>query len=177
MPQSQNYNRYQYETSPRKLQPKQKPAKKHPKAKRSSIAKVKKTKKELQKERKQLKKQRAKTVFYLVLGFGILFTMGYRNSAINESFAKKQSLEKEIAALKKENEQLEVSIQNILNLNQLEYEAQSRLGMQKLTNKQTVYINLPKKDYMEAGTEKIIIIEEKGNLFENILNKFMNILK
>jgi hypothetical protein len=72
---------------------------------------------------------------------------------------------------------LEVSIQNSLNLNQLEKEAKEHLGMQKLTNKQTVYIDLPKKDYVEAGTEKIIIIEEKESLIDSILNTIKNIFK
>ena len=32
--------------------------------------------------------------------------------------------------------------------------------MQKLSSKQTVYINLPKKDYVEQRTEEVIIEEE-----------------
>jgi len=44
--------------------------------------------------------------------------------------------------------------------------------MQKLTNKQTVYISLPKKDYVEAATEEVII-EEETNWFENIINKIV----
>ena len=33
--------------------------------------------------------------------------------------------------------------------------------MRKLTNKQTVYINLPKKDYVESPSEKVVIEEEE----------------
>ena len=36
--------------------------------------------------------------------------------------------------------------------------------MQKLSSKQTVYINLPKEDYVEQRTEEVIIEEEKGVL-------------
>ena len=46
--------------------------------------------------------------------------------------------------------------------------------MQKLSSKQTVYINLPKKDYVEQRTEEVIIEEEK-NIFETIKSTIMNI--
>ena len=45
--------------------------------------------------------------------------------------------------------------------------------MQKLTNKQTVYINLPKKDYVEYRAEEITIKEEK-NIFKSIVSFFKN---
>ena len=41
--------------------------------------------------------------------------------------------------------------------------------MQKLTNKQTVYVNLPKKDYVESATEEIIEKEEE-NWFQKLIN-------
>jgi len=44
--------------------------------------------------------------------------------------------------------------------------------MQKLTNKQTVYISLPKKDYVEPATEEVII-EKETNWFQNIINKIL----
>ena len=71
----------------------------------------------------------------------------------------KQALEKQISQIKKENEQLEVSIQNSLNLSQIETLAKEKLGMQKLTSKQTIYIDLPKKDYVESGSEEVKIEE------------------
>ena len=43
--------------------------------------------------------------------------------------------------------------------------------MQKLTNKQAVYVSLPKKDYIETATEEVKI-EENQNWFEKILNIF-----
>ena len=44
--------------------------------------------------------------------------------------------------------------------------------MQKLNNKQTIYINLPKQDYIEPATEEIIK-EDNTNWFEKILNFIM----
>lgn len=46
--------------------------------------------------------------------------------------------------------------------------------MQKISPKQIVYINLPKKDYVEPKTEEVIIEEEKS-FFDNLLEKIKNI--
>ena len=73
-----------------------------------------------------------------------------------------QEQKKELATLEKENEQLKINIENSLNLSNIEKEAKEKLGMEKLTNKQTVYISLPKKDYVESATEKIILEDEKS---------------
>ena len=41
--------------------------------------------------------------------------------------------------------------------------------MKKLTNKQTIYITLPKKDYVESPSEKVIIEENnKKGWFEQL---------
>ena len=45
--------------------------------------------------------------------------------------------------------------------------------MNKLTNKQTVYVTLPKKDYVESPSEKVITKEEK-NWFESLVDKIFN---
>ena len=55
----------------------------------------------------------------------------------------------------------------------LSQKAKELLGMQKLTNKQIVYISIPKKDYVEYKAEEIIMEEEKS-FFENILEKIKN---
>ena len=57
-----------------------------------------------------------------------------------------------------------------MNLNTIEKLAKEKLGMQKLTNKQTVYVSLPKKDYVESATEEVVI-EEEENWFTKIINK------
>ncbi len=175
---------YQYETSPRKLKteysrPKKKDYKK-PSVGKSSNPKNAIVKKKKEEEKKKYKRElnMAKFgIFYKsVLLFAILFFMLFRNSQINESFSKIQSLKSEITTIQKENDQLEISIQNSLNINHIEQAAKELLGMQKLTNKQTVYINLPKKDYVEHRAEEVIIEENKG-FFGNLAEKFVNIFK
>ena len=93
---------------------------------------------------------------------------------INEEFKEMQSKKTELTALKKENEQLQVTIENSLNLSNIEKQAKEKLGMQKLTNKQTVYVNLPKKDYIESTTDKVSIEKKNKNIFQQFVNKILN---
>ena len=66
-----------------------------------------------------------------------------------------------------------VAIENSLNLSNIEQQAKDLLGMQKLTNRQTEYVNLPKTDYIEAASEQVII-EENAGFFKTIKNWFIN---
>lgn len=162
------YNsRYQYETSPRKIQPEYEPIiKKYPK--KSSARKTKKVSKT--KAKLQAKKQaQIKTIVYVAIGFIILFAISYRNSVINEKFSEIKTLKSDLAAIEKENEQLEVNIENNLNLQNVEQSAKEMLGMQKLDNSQTVYVNLPKQDYVEPASEEIKK-EDNSNWFEKIIS-------
>ena len=159
---------YQYETSPRKLEPDY-----HPRKKKKQTTKTKtKTTKNKEMQKKEKSKKIKQTLAVLAL-FVVLVAISYRNSEINESFSKVQSLKTNLAAIQKENEQLEVSIENSLNLNNIEQIAKEKLGMQKLTNKQTMYVELPKKDYVKPATENVVIKEE-GNWFTDFINKIFN---
>lgn len=170
---TRNYNHYQYETSPRKILPEEPARRTKQKMKKSTALDVEKRAKEAEKAKKTQAKKHLKTVCYLVLGFAVLFAIGYRNSQINEAFTENQKIEKQISDLKKENEQLNVAIQNSLNLSQIEKEAKERLGMQKLTSRQTVYVDLPKKDYIEGASEEIIMTEEE----KSWIDKFVDYIK
>ena len=54
-----------------------------------------------------------------------------------------------------------MNIENNLILATIEQAAKEKLGMQKLNNSQKVYVSLPKKDYIEAASEEIIMEEDK----------------
>ena len=84
--------------------------------------------------------------------FAVLFAISYRNSLINENFAKIKTLKSDLAVIQKENGQLEINIENSLNLQNVEQSAKELLGMQKLNSSQSVYVNLPKEDYVEPAT-------------------------
>ena len=113
-------------------------------------------------------KPKAKLVLSIGITFSILFAICYQNSLITESFNKKEELKKNLSAIEKENEQLKVNIEKTLNLNNVEQAAKEKLGMKKLDNNQKVYINLPKKDYVESATEQLII-EDETNFIEKIV--------
>ena len=160
--------RYQYETSPRKLEPDYKTEKK-----RQNIRVVKDLpKQEVKLSKEQKRKHRRATLLVLAI-FALLLTISYRNTKINEKFNDMQNLKTELASLQKENEQLQVTIENSLNFSNIEKQAKEKLGMQKLTNKQTVYVSLPKKDYIEPATEKVEISDNK-NWFEKFVDKIFN---
>ena len=167
-------NRYQYETSPRKLQPEYEPIKKrYPKkstARKSTARKTRvETKSKAKPKTKRKLKMQVKIICYVAVGFIILFAISYRNSIINEKFSEIKSLQSDLAQVEKENEQLEVNIENNLNLQTIEQSAKEMLGMQKLENSQTVYVNLPKQDYVEPATEEIVQ-EDNENWFQKIIN-------
>lgn len=163
-------NRYEYETSPKKLEPNVQRRKK----KKSNIKIVKDMPRQEVKVSKEQRKKQVKVTLWVVGIFIILLTISYRNSKINEKFNDVQNLKKELATVQKENEQLKVGIENSLNLNNIEKIAKEKLGMQKLTTNQTIYITLPKKDYVESASEEVIIEKDKSwfeEIIDNILGK------
>lgn len=169
---------YQYETSPRKIRPdyNDKP-KKQVKKKKSTALKKKPSLKPADKK-KNLKRNKKMEEFVfgikvstlLLVSFSMLFIIIYRNSKINESFAKIQKLKSQVTELQKENDQLEISIQNSINTNNIEKAAKEMLGMQKLSSKQIISITLPKRDYVEPTVEEVIL-EENSGFINNIINK------
>ena len=163
-------SRYEYSTSPRKLQPDYSPKKQ---TKKRNLKVVKDLPRQNVKVSKEQRERHKKLTLVVVAVFILLLTISYRNSQINEKFSEVQSLKNELSSLQKENEQLKVSIENGLNLNNIEKLAKEKLGMQKLTNKQTLYVSLPKKDYVESATEEVVI-ENSKNWFEQFVDKIFH---
>ena len=161
--------RYQYETSPRKLEPVIRKEKK-----KQNIKVVKDLPKQDVKLSKEQKKKHRKAPLLVLAIFAVLFTISYRNTRINEKFNEIQNLRRQLSSLQKQNEQLQVTIENSLNLSNIEKQAKEKLGMQKLTNKQTVYVSLPKKDYIESATEKVEISDTNENWFQKLVDKIFN---
>lgn len=190
-----NYG-YQYDTNPRKLdinysKPKKKKmsnqkkksttsqSKATPKTVKKANNKVnenKKSKKEIQKEKLINFRIKFAIGCKTVLIFAAFFFILFREAQISELFSNIQKLKTSVTTIQKENDQLEINIQNSINANNIEQAAKELLGMQKLTSKQTVYISLPKEDYVEHSTEEVIITEEKSwfdSLIDNIKNIFV----
>ena len=161
-------NMYEYSTSPRKLEPEYRSQKR-----KQKLRVVEDLPRQEVKVSKEQKRKRIQLTITVIAIFGLLLTISYRNSQINEKFNEMQSLKKELSSLQKENEQLKVNIANGLNLANIEKLAKEKLGMQKLTNKQIVYVSLPKKDYVESASEKVVI-KDQTNWFEKLVNKIFN---
>lgn len=165
-----NRSRYQYETSPRKLQPEYRPTKQqYPK---KSTAKKKDTK---TKTKQQIKKNtNSKIILYIGAIFVILFAISYRNALIAQKYSEIKELKSDLSEVEKENKQLEVNIESKTNLGAIEEKASKELGLKKLDDSQIVYVNTEKQDYVEPSSEEIKISEDK-NWFENLINKIKNI--
>lgn len=165
-----NTNRYQYETSPRKLQPEYTPVKKrYPK---KSTAKKQDTNKKNQKQ--ETKSFDKKIIFYIIAVFAVLFAVSYRNAFITQTYSQVKDLKSELAQVEKENKQLEINIESQTNFGAIEEKAKNELGLDKLKDSQIVYVNLDKQDYVESSAEEIEL-KEDSNWFENIINKIKNI--
>lgn len=160
---------YQYGTSPRKLEP---DYNRKPKQKRKQLKVVEDLPRQQIKVSKEQRKKQMKTTVTVVGLFLLLLTISCRNSQIDKQFNQIQNQKKQLAALQKDNEQLKVSIENSINISNIEKVAKEELGMQKLTSKQTVYVTLPKKDYVETESEKVVKTEIK-TWWQNLADKIL----
>lgn len=168
---------YQYETSPRKLKPEYDIPKKKKTPKKANKTTKPKIKSKMLKDKikaKEIKNAQVNFAIIMVIVLGCVLFIMYRNVKINEAFMEVQALNKVVSNIEKENSQISVNIQNSLNLNNIESIATSTLGMQKLSNKQTVYITLDTKDYVEVSTKQIEKEEDEG-FFKSIINKICEI--
>lgn len=162
------YNRYyQYETSPRKLRPEYQPLKReYPK---KSTARRTSRKEQAKRE----KAMRRKAVFYIAMCFTALFIISYRYSLIDDTYALLKEKKSELAVIEKEKAQLEANLESSLNLNTIENEAKERLGMQKLSTEQIIYVTLPKTDHVETSSDEIKSSDLSENLIQRIVNKIL----
>lgn len=162
-----NTNRYQYETSPRKLQPEYIPVKK--KYPKKSTAR----KKTINTKQQKKTSINTKTVLYVAIAFTILFTISYRNTLIAEEYSQIKNLKEDLALIEKQNEQLKVNIEGATNLGTVEKKAKENLGMQKLSEDQTIYVDTQKQDYIESSNNEIKMEEE--SFIQKIIDKILKI--
>ena len=165
-----NQSRYQYETSPRKLQPEYTPAKK--KYPKKSTARKQNVKPSVKKQ--EAKNINAKVILYIAAIFVILFAVSYRNALIAQRYSEIKQLKSELSEVEKENKQLEVNIESKTNLGSIEEKAQKELGLKKVDDSQIIYVSLDKQDYVESSAEEVKI-QEDLNWFESIINKVKKI--
>lgn len=165
-----NANRYQYETSPRKLQPEYTPIKKKYPKKSTAFKKA----MAAPKQEKVAENKNIKIMLYIGIIFAILFAVSYRNALVAQRYNELKNLKVQLSKIEKENEQLEVNIESKTNLSAIEKRAEEELGMKKLDDSQTVYVSLDRSDYIESAAESVKL-EEELNWFEKIINTIKNI--
>lgn len=141
---------YNYDTSPRKLEPDYEQEEER-KVLESKPRKTRTRKQQQQHMKAEAARKNRKRIGYIAVGFIILFAISYRYALINIQFEEKESLKSQLADIQKQNQQLKVNIEQGMNINTIEQEAKERLGMQKIDNSQKVYINLDKSDYVESS--------------------------
>lgn len=164
-----NTNRYQYETSPRKLQPEYVPIKKkYPKKSTAKKTDVKSN------QRIQTSNNiNKKIILYIGIAFVVLFAISYRNALIAQTYSQVKELKSELSEVEKDNRQLEVNIESKTNLSSIEKKAQEELGLKKLEESQKVYISLDKQDYIESSVESVKL--DETTWLQEIINKIKNI--
>ncbi|MCI8396146.1 MAG: hypothetical protein HFJ52_00065 [Clostridia bacterium] len=168
-----NSRYYQYETSPRKLEPEyERPKRTYPK---KSTAKTQRTTRKEQ--AKKVKKMQRKAILYIAICFISLFVISYRYSVIDNTYAKLKDKKTELATIEKETTQLEASIESSINLTKIEQDAKDILGMQKLSPEQKIYVTLPKTDHIESSSEEIKSSDLKPNWIMEIINKIVESFK
>lgn len=153
-------NYYEYETSPKKIRP-------------SKTRSVKVTKNSNKTKKKVVNKNTAlinttKTISVSILVFAFLLTLCIRYAMLNAKLATREKLKSNLIEIEKQNDQLKVSIERDMNISNIEKEAKEKLGMQKLTNSQKVYINLDKKDYVKS-------LQASPKTEESIISKIIKI--
>ena len=133
---------------------------------------------ELLESKKKARKEKRNTKIYWAFLFFLIITLAilivYRNSYADEKFMQLNKKTKQIEEMKKENEQLKLSLQNSMSLNKIEEKAKN-IGMQKLDSSKIVKISLPKKDFIEPS-EKVTISNKKENIITKIYKSLMRII-
>ena len=163
-------NYYEYETSPRKEETEEYIPRKRQK-KTNAVHNKEDIRKKVKKAQVIEKRKNAKHILEIGIVFILLLTISYRYALINSRFSQKESLKASLAELQKQNAQLKVSIEQGMNINNIEQAAKEKLGMQKLDNNQKVYITLPKKDYVESS------VNSENNEEESWWQKLIKTLK
>lgn len=171
---------YQYGTSPRKYEPEYMPrttTRKTTKAPTKAKTQPKKSdaKKRIEQQRAkkaEQRKNRTLQVVVVLVVFGMLLALSYREITIMEMFNQKKNLETQLSTIQKENGQVEKNIREVeskLNWNDIQETATKDLGMQA---KKPIEVDLEKTDNVETNTK--LIKEEETNIIEKIIAYFVN---
>ncbi len=99
-----------------------------------------------QRKAKQMRMSRLTTLVSACLVIALAFTVISRFMQINELEKQISANTTELNSIRSTNEQKEVLIESGMSLDQIAYEAQTRLGMNKPANNQIVYLSIKNVD-------------------------------
>ncbi len=160
-------NYYEYETSPRKEEPEYIPSRR--KRTSNTVQNEAELRKKIRKAQVIQARKNVKHIIEVGLVFLVLLAISYRYALINSRFTEKENLKSTLSAIQKQNAQLQVSIEQGMNINNIEQAAKEKLGMQKLENNQKVYITLQKKDYTESSAQNKLAEETTESWWQKLL--------
>lgn len=107
----------------------------------------------------------------IVLLFIFAFLILYRESILDSKVKNINKVKEEIKKIEKENSQIELGFQSKVSLNNIEKQAETRLGMKKQSKDNTVYIKLDVEDFIDPVV--ITKIEEEDNSFFKKISDFL----
>ena len=110
----------------------------------------------------------------IFLGYVVMII---KNVAEYESELKIKSLEKELAAIESYTSQKLYELEENIDLTAVEEAAKTRLGMQKLSKNQTVYVNVKQEDVCELTAKEVEgvknrVAEAAVDLKQNVIGLF-----
>ena len=131
-------------------------------------------------KKKKIKQKDVRTKFFIFVFLGILLIsmpmyIIFKSAESDELFTKVNRLKGQIEEQRKENEQLDLNLQNQASLVKIEQDAKYRLGMQKIEPTKIIKVQTNEKDYIE--TESVSIIKDKeesviDKIFKFVMNLF-----
>ena len=114
-----------------------------------------KLKREAVEVKKLSRSQSIKLLFSVLLVFAGSFAIMLSSAAVDSQRVSNNALKNELSEIKNQNAVLQAKISNEADLNYIEKEAKTRLGMTEPQDYQIVYINVPKQSYtVQYDTEE-----------------------
>ena len=98
------------------------------------------------KKAKVKKAESVRTIVSCAIAFMLAFAVVSRYMHINELEKQVSSVQTTVNTLKAANDQREILLENTMTLEEIEFEAKTRLGMNKPANNQIIYVSIQKED-------------------------------
>ena len=98
------------------------------------------------KKAKAKKAESVRTIVSCAIAFMLAFAVVSRYMHINELEKQVSSVQTTVNTLKAANDQREILLENTMTLEEIEFEAKTRLGMNKPANNQIIYVSIQKED-------------------------------